>query len=96
MENKREAIHALVDKVLDVQENTKHYAEISISNVGHDAHVYVIEGGFDSEKDYSLQEDFDFDRSAVGVRLQRTLDYLDGLARDRRPKPESNEKETQG
>lgn len=81
MENKkqRELIHQLVDRVLDVQEQTNHYASVDMSNFGSFLSVRVTEGGWGAEKDYSLSEDFEKDKIVDSVRLQRALDYLGDL-----------------
>lgn len=72
----RELIHQLVDKVLDVQEQTGHFSDAEISNCGYDIHVWVMRGGFDENKDFSLSEGFDKDNEA---RIRSVIDYLDNL-----------------
>lgn len=81
MENikQRELIHQLVDRVLDVQEQTNHFASVDMSNYGTYLSVRITEGGWNAERDYSLVEDFEKDKIMGSVRFKRTLDYLDSL-----------------
>ncbi|ANU47738.1 hypothetical protein ADH76_18865 [Enterocloster clostridioformis] len=74
----RKLIHQLLDKVLDVQEQTGHYASVDFSNCGHDISVWVQLGGWCKEANFDFNESFDIDE--VGSdRFREALEYLDGL-----------------
>lgn len=74
----RKLIHQLLDKVLDVQEQTGHYASVDFSNYGHDISVWVKLGGWRKGANFDFSEGFDMDE--VGSeRFHKTLEYLDGL-----------------
>lgn len=74
----RKLIHQLLDKVLDVQEQTGHYASVDFSNYGHDISVWVKLGGWRKGTNFDFDKDFDMDE--VGSeRFRKTLEYLDGL-----------------
>lgn len=81
MENKkqRELIHQLVDRILDVQEQTNNYASVRMSNYGNFLSIEVKEGEWEASKDYSLIEDFNKTILPENVRFRRMLDYLDSL-----------------
>ena len=74
----RKLIHQLLDKVLDVQEQTGHYASVDFSNRGYDISVWVQLGGWCQRANFDFSEGFDMDE--VGSeRFCKTLEYLDGL-----------------
>ncbi|CCY00633.1 unknown [Enterocloster bolteae CAG:59] len=74
----RKLIHQLLDKVLDVQEQTGHYASVDFSNYGHDISVWVKLGGWRKGTNFDFNKGFDMDE--VGSeRFRKTLEYLDGL-----------------
>lgn len=74
----RKLLHQLLDKVLDVQEQTVHYASVDFSNYGHDISVWVKLGGWRKGTNFDFDKDFDMDE--VGSeRFRKTLEYLDGL-----------------
>ena len=74
----RKLIHQLLDKVLDVQEQTGHYASVDFSNRGHDISVWVKLGGWCKGANFDFNKDFNMDE--VGSeRFCKTLEYLDGL-----------------
>ena len=74
----RKLLHQLLDKVLDVQEQTVHCASVDFSNYGHDISVWVKLGGWRKGTNFDLNKGFDMDE--VGSeRFRKTLEYLDGL-----------------
>lgn len=78
-ENERRLVHLLLDKALDVSDQTRHYVAVEFSNYGNPVCIRVQEGGFDQSEDYSLVEDFRSGKIVGSIRFQRTLDYLDSL-----------------
>lgn len=75
----RELIHILVDAVLDVHEQTEHFAAVQITNYGHDISIYSNIGGFPGK----LQE-FDFgdgfqkdDLTAIKAGIKHFRDLLE-------------------
>lgn len=79
MKNEKVLLHVMLDKILEVQDKTEHFAELVFSNFGNDVRIYVMEGGFDARNDYSLEEDFEKGKISGSIRFERALDYLDSL-----------------
>lgn len=79
----RKAIHDLVDKVLDVREQTDHYVSVEIKNYGSDISVWVMKGGWDKDKDFDLycRPDIE-DADGLGT----VIVYLDGLLNEKDPR----------
>lgn len=74
----RKLLHQLLDKVLDVQEQTVHCASVDFSNCGYDISVWVQLGGWCQRANFDFSEGFDMDE--VGSeRFRKALEYLDGL-----------------
>lgn len=70
----RTLIHQLIDKVLDVHEKTRHYVSVEL----HDCiiSVWVMEGGWDAQKSFSLYKSFGKENNG---RIRESMDYLDRL-----------------
>lgn len=64
-------IHQLIDKVLDVHEKTRHYVSVEL----HDCiiSVWVMEGGWDAQKSFSLYKSFGKEDNG---RIRESMDYL--------------------
>lgn len=78
----RELIHQLVDKVLDVREQTDHYVSVEIKNYGSDISVWTMKGGLDKDKDFDLHCGLDIEDAD---RLGTVMAYLDGLLNEKDP-----------
>lgn len=70
----RTLIHQLIDKALDVHEKTRHYVSVEL----HDCtiSVWVMEGGWDAQKSFSLYKSFVKENNG---RIRESMDYLDHL-----------------
>lgn len=76
----RKAIHDLVDKALDVQEQTKRYVSVTLSNFGSDIDVYAIAGGWRKDDDFDLSKNFC--REGGGAKYDVAMAYLDSLLKE--------------
>ncbi len=72
----REAIHKLVDVVLDIQEQGSHYANLEMSNFGYDISVNAQTDGYDAFNDCELCERFNLDDSE---KYDEVMDFLNTL-----------------
>ena len=78
-ECKRNLLHLLLDKVLSVRESTPHFVSLEFSGICDSVQLRVMEGGYESETDWSLCDEFPNDKLIGSRRLQRAMDYLDSL-----------------
>lgn len=81
-EERRKRVDALLDKVLTIHEQGKHYVHMEIANYeeGELISVYVMENGFEENKKYNLSKTCltDFEPE----ELYQVADYLDSLIED--------------
>ncbi len=78
MQDCRDRLHLLMDKIMDVKEQTSFYASFEISGYS-SIELRVVEGPLDDISDYSLYEDIPYKKLAGSKRAQRAIDYLDSL-----------------
>ena len=73
----------LVKLVSRVHMETEHYAEIQISNFGHNVSVWAMEGGFDSSRKFSFNEDLNlydpYDQEGDADTYRKIREYLKSL-----------------
>ncbi len=81
-EERRKWTSTLMDKVMTIHEQGKHYVHMEIANYeeGELLSVYVMENGFEENKKYNLSKTCltDFEPE----ELYQVADYLDSLIED--------------
>ena len=67
----------LLDKVLQVEEQGQHYANIDVSNYGRGITVTAMRGGFDRGKEFDIYESIGtYSEEKDFVELMQALDEL--------------------
>lgn len=82
-EKKREWAHALLDKVLDIHDQGRHYAMLNVSNYGTPLIVRAQTGGFRIREDYDLCENFcDWKSDEENQEIfDKAMSFLGGLVK---------------